>query len=98
MQIIKKWFKIPKKESLQYNYPNQIIHIDLTDLPKEFLSNIKDSQNYKDIKKSKLTVIIDNLFKYAFCRNYLKYIRNKSFACSNKIYRCIRKTSNNIKG
>ncbi len=65
-------FKIPKITSLKANYPNEIIHMDLTDIPKEYTNNCKDLE--KENSNFKLAVIVDNLSKYAF----IEIISNKA--------------------
>ena len=47
---------------MQANYPNEIIHMDLTDLP-YVIKNGKDT----DVdKKSKIAIVVDNLSKFAY--------------------------------
>lgn len=54
-------FRIPKIDGLQANYPNEIIQMDLSDLP----DSIKKDKKIMN-KKLKLAVIIDNLSKFTY--------------------------------
>ena len=58
MSTNKTSFNKPENKYIQGTEPNQIIHMDLTDIPKD-ISN-EDNKNFK------LACIIDNLSKYAY--------------------------------
>ena len=47
---------------MQANYPNEIIHMDLTDMPEV----IKNGKDINLDKKSKIAVVVDNLTKFAY--------------------------------
>ena len=54
-------FRIPKIDGLQAKYPNEIIQMDLTDLP-----DIIKTENKFVNKKFKLAVVIDYLSKFTY--------------------------------
>lgn len=54
--------RILKINALQANYPNEIIHMDLTDLP----DLIKNGKDINVDKKSKIAEVIDNLSKFVY--------------------------------
>ena len=60
MQSNKAYFREPEFKYVQANKPNEMIHMDLTDIPKEILENIKDN------RFTKIECIVDNLTKYAY--------------------------------
>jgi len=59
-QINKSYFVEHEFKYLQTNKPNEIIHMDLTDIPKGILLNLKDNKFYK------IACIVDNLSKFAY--------------------------------
>ena len=73
--------------------------MDLTDLPKEFSSNIDDNEIERVFINPKLAVIVDNLSKFAF----VEIISNKSIiyvlpVLMKYINKYIRKTQSDING
>ena len=60
IQTKKNIYKIPKFEAAQGNFPNELIHMDLSDIPESLLLNNIELKNHK------LAVIVENLSKYAF--------------------------------
>ena len=77
-------FKKPDIKYFQANKPNEIIHMDITDLPSEF---IIDNIFINEQINSKLTCIVDNLCKFA----YAEIIPNKIAISFNEIYQFKRK-------
>ncbi len=59
-QTNKSYFIEPEFKYLQAKKQNEIIHMDLTDIPKEILVNLKDN------KFNKIACIVDNLSKFAY--------------------------------